>query len=387
MHRFATFASRGVRGAWLETIIMPSNFKKLVRARRAKTGEGHQTAARHVRADATAGMGPEAPNQAVPGDGRPTQLKALATMSSVMGIDSRDATSEAYDLLTDIQKRTLCDWIRANFMPAKTIYQCTSYSMKQPFTGDGRGPFYVTNEQFKGAMRAAGFEPLDPTVEKWRFRVARKINDPKSGSFLEWILARKTRHGPLGNLARDAADDRHFPPGELTKDALLGYLRHRNACSEALDAADLAWCTFTSSTKSAMTETENEPDIEDDGDRPKAGPATVFACMPRSHPKREPVCAVTYVSGRPTAKSPFGREGVSTMCGHWLVTDAVDYVSLTDVAGNVTCPKCKEMLDNGGFDPGPGGGMCAYCDRYPYEGHSLKCSCVTVYGMSSNPRV
>ena len=69
MSRFATFAGRGVRGAWLETIIiMPSNFKNLVRARMAKTGESWQSAARNVRAEAavdgTAGAKP--PNGSTP---------------------------------------------------------------------------------------------------------------------------------------------------------------------------------------------------------------------------------------------------------------------------------------------------------------------------------
>lgn len=54
MHRSVTFVGRGVRDAWLETIIMPSNFKRLVRERQAKTGESYQTAARHVRAQGEA---------------------------------------------------------------------------------------------------------------------------------------------------------------------------------------------------------------------------------------------------------------------------------------------------------------------------------------------
>jgi methyltransferase (TIGR00027 family) len=40
-----------VRGAWLERTIMPSNLKKLVRARTEKTGESYQQALRHVRGD------------------------------------------------------------------------------------------------------------------------------------------------------------------------------------------------------------------------------------------------------------------------------------------------------------------------------------------------
>ncbi len=48
--------SRGVRSARLETI-MPSNFDKMVRARMAKTGEGWQQAARHVRGQAARAAG------------------------------------------------------------------------------------------------------------------------------------------------------------------------------------------------------------------------------------------------------------------------------------------------------------------------------------------
>jgi methyltransferase (TIGR00027 family) len=45
----ATFASRGVQGAWPSETIMPSHLKQLVRARMAKTGESYQQALRHVR--------------------------------------------------------------------------------------------------------------------------------------------------------------------------------------------------------------------------------------------------------------------------------------------------------------------------------------------------
>jgi hypothetical protein len=213
VRRFATFASRGVRGAWPETIIMPSNFKKLVRARMAKTGEGHQTAARHVRADATTSANPEAPSQTLPAGTQPmaatSQVTALVAMSNGVRIDPRVG------------------------------------------------------------MR----------------------------------------------------------------------------------------------------------------------PATVFASKPRSEPRREPVCAVTFVYGRPTAKSPFGRKAVNTMCGRYVSPEAVDDHSLTNVPGDVSCSGCKAVLDNGGFYPGPGSGMCLECDRYPVEGHLATCRLVRVYGMPSGPRV
>lgn len=53
-----------MQGARLETIIMPTNFKKLVKERRAKTGESHQTAQRHVRAEQAAKLGENAESPA-----------------------------------------------------------------------------------------------------------------------------------------------------------------------------------------------------------------------------------------------------------------------------------------------------------------------------------
>jgi hypothetical protein len=253
---FRRVASRGVHGTWLETSNTPSNFKNLVRARMARTGETYQTAARHVRTEAVVLAGPETLKQTVPPEQLQTHIDEPGTMNDEVSINSLDAVGEAHDLLTGEQKKTLREWILAHFKPAKTIYSGTSYGMKQPFTGAGRGPFYVSNDQFKGAMRAAGFDPIDPTDQNWQFRVARKINDPKPGSFLEWLLSHKARRGPLGDLAKDAADDREFPPGELTKDRLLSHLRRRNACTDALEAADSAWGTFIESTTGATEKTE-----------------------------------------------------------------------------------------------------------------------------------
>jgi hypothetical protein len=47
---------------------MPSNFKKLVRARMEKTGESYQTAARHLRERGTNDEGPEPPSDVDPMD-------------------------------------------------------------------------------------------------------------------------------------------------------------------------------------------------------------------------------------------------------------------------------------------------------------------------------
>jgi hypothetical protein len=64
----------------------------------------------------------------------------------------------------------LVDWIRAVLVPAKTVFRRTSYGMKHDFDREPDG-FYVYNGAFKGAMLAAGFDPVDASELNWRFRV------------------------------------------------------------------------------------------------------------------------------------------------------------------------------------------------------------------------
>ena len=109
--------------------------------------------------------------------------------------------------------------------------------------------------------------------------------------------------------------------------------------------------------------------------------ATVIASRPKDHPQRDPVCGVLFVHGRPTARSPFGRTGVGSICHVNIVGDAMDFRSLTNILGDVTCPECKAVLANGGFCTEQSQ-MCDYCDRRPSEGHARSCRFVTVYSMS-----
>ena len=72
-----------------------------------------------------------------------------------------------------------------------------------------------------------------------------KASNHKPKSFFEWLSRQRHRDTLVGDLARDAADDRTFPRGELTRDELLAHLRRVYACSEALDAAKAAWRSFS----------------------------------------------------------------------------------------------------------------------------------------------
>jgi len=77
------------------------------------------------------------------------------------------------DCLKDLaaeQQAVLLGWISDVLIPAKRVFHRTSYGMKHDFEREPDG-FYVTNGMFKGAMHAAGHEPVDPRELNCRFRV------------------------------------------------------------------------------------------------------------------------------------------------------------------------------------------------------------------------
>lgn len=70
--------------------------------------------------------------------------------------------------LPEDEKATLRGWIRERLVPTSTPGPHSSYPLKHHFEASDGG-FYVTNGQFKGAMLASGFKPLDRTELSWRF--------------------------------------------------------------------------------------------------------------------------------------------------------------------------------------------------------------------------
>lgn len=65
--------------------------------------------------------------------------------------------------------------------------------------------------------------------------------------FYEWLIARRVRPDPIGDLARDAARDRHFPTNAEALANVLEYLRSRQAGEGALVAARKAWREYNDS--------------------------------------------------------------------------------------------------------------------------------------------
>ncbi|MGV3723913.1 MAG: hypothetical protein ACO1SX_23710 [Actinomycetota bacterium] len=79
---------------------------------------------------------------------------------------------EAFSQRSPAAQAVLLEWIRLACHPVRTADRDSSYGMKHDFEADA---FYVTNGEFKGAMRAAGYAPVAPEAGypefNWRFCV------------------------------------------------------------------------------------------------------------------------------------------------------------------------------------------------------------------------
>ena len=82
----------------------------------------------------------------------------------------------AYRMLPEEQKAALQGWIGQQLVPAPLAGPRCSYALKHVFHRLPDG-FYVTNGEWKGAMLAAGFEPVDRWQLNWRFRYT--LADPQ----------------------------------------------------------------------------------------------------------------------------------------------------------------------------------------------------------------
>jgi len=79
--------------------------------------------------------------------------------------------TEEYNKLSITQQNELQSWIKGRFTHRKTInHHHTSYRYKHIFENDRHG-FYISNEQFKGAMWEAGYYPKVKLDKNWSFYV------------------------------------------------------------------------------------------------------------------------------------------------------------------------------------------------------------------------
>lgn len=62
--------------------------------------------------------------------------------------------------------------------------------------------------------------------------------EPKSGTFAHWLHKQTTRNDPVGDLARDAAQDRTFPVDTSSGPKLRSYMPSSWASDAAFDAPE-----------------------------------------------------------------------------------------------------------------------------------------------------
>lgn len=63
-------------------------------------------------------------------------------------------------------------------------------------------------------------------------------------TFYEWLEKQKNRKSPLGTLAAEALRDDAFPKDAGSAEAVLTYLKGKNASGASVAAARLAWQTY-----------------------------------------------------------------------------------------------------------------------------------------------
>ncbi|HEX2731588.1 MAG TPA: YozE family protein [Polyangiaceae bacterium] len=66
----------------------------------------------------------------------------------------------------------------------------------------------------------------------------------KFAPFHEWLAKQKNQRTPLGEWARSAGRDENFPKDLTTVDALVAYLRTKQATGTELATARAAWSSF-----------------------------------------------------------------------------------------------------------------------------------------------
>ncbi len=88
-------------------------------------------------------------------------------------------SADEYDALTPEKQADLQAWIARAIMPGTGRAKHADYTsdtLKQCYervrdTDDDQHGHDISNGAFKGAMRAAGYEPIDPTALNWTFRI------------------------------------------------------------------------------------------------------------------------------------------------------------------------------------------------------------------------
>lgn len=76
--------------------------------------------------------------------------------------------------------------------------------------------------------------------------------EPKSGTFAHWLHKQTKRNDPVGDLARDAAQDRTFPVDTSSGPKLRSYMRSCRACDEAIETLEEALAEWRATKKKRL---------------------------------------------------------------------------------------------------------------------------------------
>ena len=81
----------------------------------------------------------------------------------------------------------LYTWIMAEFTPIKSAnMRHSSYALKHVFEKMHNG-FYITNDEFKTAMRDCGFVPVDEKELNWHFYISQRSTAVRRLGRGEWL--------------------------------------------------------------------------------------------------------------------------------------------------------------------------------------------------------
>jgi uncharacterized protein YozE (UPF0346 family) len=75
----------------------------------------------------------------------------------------------------------------------------------------------------------------------------------KFNTFYEWLLKQKNQSSPLGTLASDASRDADFPKDVASLDALLAYMKGKQAPGVKVATARVAWQTYARTQQKSST--------------------------------------------------------------------------------------------------------------------------------------
>ena len=194
---------------------------------------------------------------------------SLKVLKLVYPVRFESYNPAAYDKVPEENKKQANEWIAEHIRPFRLTNSRDSYSLKHVMQHDHDSGLYLTDGEFKGAMLAAGYTPINMDDRTWHWKIQVKIPggvyggmkiggwdpvDPLErrkmfGAFTKWLLRQHKRDDPVGDLARDVKTDVFSIEGvntwlsvePKTNKAYKKYLEEQGACSNAIDALDLAF--------------------------------------------------------------------------------------------------------------------------------------------------